>query len=205
LNQPNIEAAIAYALHRLAVELPREMTYHSVAHTRDEVLPAAAELAELAELGERDTRLLRVAAAYHDVGYIERPDDHEICSARVAAQVLPAFAFDAQATEDVMALILATRLPQTPRNLLQALMCDADLSGLASPDFFDRSLDLLRERRALGQSVTDAEWWSQQIDFLAEHHYWTEQAEELREAGKARNLMMLQQRLANVGRARPGT
>ena len=198
LSQPSVDAAIAYALHRLAAELPADLTYHSLAHTRDEVLPAATELAQRAGLGARETALLRIAAAFHDVGYIERPDDHEICSVRILAQVLPVFGFDARSTEDAMSLVLVTRLPQSPRTHLQALMCDADLGGLGSEDFLDRSLDLLAERRAYGYEVTDADWWHQQIDFLSEHRYWTEVAGEWRDAGKERNAFLLRQRLAEA-------
>jgi uncharacterized protein len=198
LNQPNVEAAINYALHRLSVELPPDMTYHCIEHTRDEVIPAAVEFARAAELSERETNLLRIAAAFHDLGFIERPDDHEICSARIAAQVLPAFAFDARSIEQVMSLVLVTRLPQSPRSYLEELMCDADLSGLGNENFSARSAALLQERRALGQTFSQVEWWQEQADFLARHHYWTEIARERRAAGKAINLLRLHQRLAQA-------
>ena len=195
MNQPNIEAAIAYALDRLAAELSGALTYHSIDHTRNEVLPAATELARQAGLGGRDTDLLRVAAAFHDLGFIERPDDHEICSARQAAQVLPAFAFDARAIEEIMSAIVATRLPQSPRNLLEQLMCDADLSGLGSDAFFERSHELLHERRALGNELGPAEWLREQTDFLLNHRYWTVYAETACGPGKARNIARLRERL----------
>jgi uncharacterized protein len=200
LNQPNVGAAIDYALHRLSVELPPHIVYHSVEHTRDEVLVAVAELAQLARLAPQDADALRIAAAYHDLGFIERPDDHEICSARVAAQVLPAFAFASRAVEQVMSLILATRLPRAPRSFLEALMCDADLCALGEDSFHARSADLLRERRAFGQELSEREWWQEQIGFLAQHRYWTDIAEELWAPGKARNLLKLEQRLAELSR-----
>ncbi len=205
MNQPNVEGAIAYALDRLAAELSPEMTYHSLAHTRDEVLATAVEFAHAARLPERDADVLRVAAAFHDVGFIERPSNHEICSARIAAQVLPAFAFDARAIEQVMSLILVTRLPQTPRDFLEELMCDADLSGLGGEDFLERSAALLQERRAFGSAYSEEEWWQEQIAFLAAHHYWTDIAESLRAAGKARNLRRLRGRLTQVVREEPET
>jgi predicted metal-dependent HD superfamily phosphohydrolase len=201
LNQPNFEAAIAYALHRLSAELPAEMTYHSSDHTRSEVMPAAVEFGRLARLSDHELDLLRVAAAFHDLGFIERPDDHEMCSARIAAQVLPAFAFAARAIERVMSLILATHLPQSPRNYLEQLMCDADLSGLGSADFPARSVALLDERRALGQEVAVEQWWREQIEFVAQHRYWTEIAEGQRAAGKARNLEWLRGQLEQAQRS----
>jgi uncharacterized protein len=191
----NVEGAVAYALNRLAVELPADMTYHSLSHTSDDVIPAAMRLADLAGLGKEDTALLRVGAAYHDLGFTESPPEHELCSARIAAQVLPAFGFDARAIERVMGIILATRLPQGPRHLIERLMADADLDGLGRDDFFARSSELLAERRAYGRIVTEEQWWREQIAFLTQHKYWTGYADKLRAEGKARNLALLLERI----------
>ncbi len=155
MNKPNAEGAIAYALTRLAAELPADMVYHSLAHTRDEVLPAAARLGQLAGLPEPDLDLLRVAAAFHDLGYAETQEEHELCSIRIAAQVLPAFGFASRAIEQVIGMIVATRMPQSPRNLLEQLLADADLDGLGREDALQRSVDLLAERRAYGSAIGD--------------------------------------------------
>ena len=114
---------------------------------------------------------------------------------RIAAQVLPAFGFDSRSIERVMGMIMATRLPQTPRHLIERLMADADLDGLGRDDFFDRSAELLAERRAYGRVVTDEQWWREQIAFLTQHRYWTSYAQNLRVEGKARNLKLLLERL----------
>ena len=195
MNVQRVEGAVAYALSRLSAELPPAMAYHSLAHTRDDVLPAAARLAALAGLDRAEAGLLRVAAAFHDLGFAEHPHEHELCSARIAAQVLPAFGFDARATERVMGMIMATRLPQSPRHLIERLLADADLDGLGRDDFFARSAELLAERRAYGRVVTDEQWWREQVAFLSEHRYWTSHAQQLRGEGKARNLRRLQERL----------
>lgn len=203
MKKPDVKGAVAYALGRLAAELPPHVTYHSLSHTRDEVLPAAVELARLARLPARETDLLRVGAAFHDLGYVERPEDHEICSARIAAQALPALAFDSRAIEQVMSLVLVTRMPQSPRNLLEELICDADLSSLGADNFLTRSAALLQERRAFGQELDEEAWWEDQSDFLTRHHYWTQMARNLRTPGKERNLLQLQQLLADSRSDRP--
>ncbi len=197
MNKLNVEGAIAYALNRLAVELTPDLTYHSLAHTRDDVLPAATRLGGMAGLSEADTGLLRVAAAYHDLGYTEHREEHELCSIRLAAQVLPAFGFDSRSIERVLGIIMATRLPQSPRHLIERLLADADLDALGRDDFFDRSAELLAERRIYGRSVSDEQWWREQVAFLSEHRYWTSCAERLRGEGKARNLKLLQERIGS--------
>jgi uncharacterized protein len=195
VNKLNAEAAIAYALNRLAVQLAPDLTYHSLAHTRDDVLPAAARLAAMAGLSEADTGLLRTAAAFHDLGFTEHVVEHELCSARIAAQMLPAFDFDARSIERVIGMVMATRLPQSPRHLIERLLTDADLDALGREDFFSRSHELLMERRAYGRAVTEEQWWREQIAFLSEHRYWTSYAEQLRGEGKARNLQLLKERV----------
>ncbi len=195
MNKLNVEGAIAYALNRLEAELAPDMTYHSPGHTRDDVIPAATRLAQLAGLSEVETGLLQVGAAYHDLGFTEHPQEHELCSVRIAAQVLPAFGFSARAIERVLGMIMATRLPQSPRHLIERLLTDADLDGLGREDFFTRSAELLAERRAYGRVVTEEQWWREQVAFLTEHRYWTSYAQQLRGEGKAHNLRLLQERL----------
>ncbi len=195
MNKLNLEGAIAYALNRLVIELAPDLTYHSVAHTRDDVLPAATRLAAMAGLSEADAGLLRVAAAYHDLGFTEHVEEHELSSVRIAAQVLPAFGLDSRSIERVIGMIIATRLPQSPRHLTERLLADADLDALGRDDFFERSAELLAERRAGGRAVTDEQWWREQVAFLSEHRYWTSCAERLRCEGKARNLKLLREKV----------
>ena len=90
---PDYEAAWLYALRRLERDLPAELLYHGVAHTRDDVVPAAKRLAELEGVTGDDLHLLLTAAWYHDIGYIEQVGDHEMVSCRIAASKLPQFGF----------------------------------------------------------------------------------------------------------------
>src|SRR5512143_3982398 len=119
MSGPDIEQACAYALQRLAHELSPKLFFHSLAHTRDDVVPAALRLAELTGIDGQDAQLLRTAACYHDLGFIERRDGHEQVSARVAATVLPSFGYSPEQVACVVGMIYATRLPQSPANLLE--------------------------------------------------------------------------------------
>ena len=47
MDQPDFKRARQYALERLERELPPTLIYHSLAHTRDDVVPAAERLAAL--------------------------------------------------------------------------------------------------------------------------------------------------------------
>lgn len=195
MDQPAIELAIHYALKRLETELASQLYYHGLAHTRDDVLPAAVRLGELAGISAEEMDLLRVGAAFHDIGFIERRDGHEATGAAIACEALPRFGFAAGQIESICGIILATRLPQTPYTLLEQLMADADLDLLGREDFMARNEVLRLEMAAYGQVFDDNRWYQDQYQFLKDHQYFTTAARSLREAGKQRNIWLLQRLL----------
>jgi CheY-like chemotaxis protein/class 3 adenylate cyclase/predicted metal-dependent HD superfamily phosphohydrolase len=198
---PDYEGATRYALSRLERELSPDYKYHSIWHTRDEVMPAARRLAQMSGLSEEETRLAELGAAYHDLGFVVEPRDHERAGANTAAQVLPGFGFSSEQVALVQGIILATRLPQSPRTPLEDVVVDADLDSLGRPDFPARSAALLAESRIFGSAYTDEEWHTRQLRFLLNHTYFTEAARELRNAGKQENMAWLQGIIASLHRA----
>src|SRR5215218_1267622 len=127
VSQADHAGARAYALNRLANELAPTWVYHSLAHTRDDVLPEAERLAALEGVEGEAALLLCTAACYHDLGFIEQRIEHEIISAHMAAAALPAFGYSPHQIALVERMILATHLPQSPRTLLEQLLADAEL------------------------------------------------------------------------------
>ena len=70
---------------------------------------------------------------------------------------------------------MATKIPQTPHNLLEQIICDADLDYLGSDDYWKISGHLFKEineTTALGET----DWLNIQISFLEQHHYFTQTA-----------------------------
>lgn len=196
MSQPEFEQAIAFALDLLHRELAPELTYHNLWHTRDDVMVAAVAFGQLSRLEAEDLDLLRVAAAFHDVGFVSRYQGHEIASMRIAAQELPQFGFRPDQIEQVIGMIMATRLPQSPRSHLEALLADADLDVLGRDDFFTRNQALRAEHAAFGRRMTDGQWLQQQRDFLQGHRYFTAVARSLRTPTKRTNLALLEAQIA---------
>lgn len=185
--------AVAYALRRLRTELPPHFSYHAAGHTENDVLPAAVRLARLSKLPEDDRQLLEVAAAFHDLGHIRNHLGHEQIGVDLICDVLPRFGFSADDIARVSAMVMATRLPQSPRNEEQALLADADLDSLGREDFLATSELLWRERSALGYDVPWPAWLEGQQRFLRDHRYFTPAARALRDEGKRRNMALLEQ------------
>jgi uncharacterized protein len=192
---PNYEAARAYALGRLEHDLSSKLYYHSLNHTRYEVVPAAERLASIEGLIGEDFQILITAACFHDVGFILQYDGHEGASVRIAAEILPTFGIMPAEVELISRAIMATRLPQSPANLLEEILVDADLDVLGKGDFFPRSKDLQRELTAIGRGMDDVQWYTTQVKFLKGHTYWTAAARNLRDAQKRCNIAHLERLL----------
>lgn len=199
---PDFARAQAYALDRLTRELSPLLTYHSLAHTRDDVLPAARRFADLAGITGEPLLLLETAALYHDLGFVQQRDEHEAVSIALAAAALPGFGYTAEQIAVIGDLIHATRLPQSPASLLAEILTDADLDVLGRADYWTRNDDLRAEWAAYGTVSTDLEWYQGQVTFLSTHRYFTPMARSLRAAQKQANLDGLAVILAEL-QARP--
>lgn len=187
----NFEAARLYALERLEKELPETLFYHSLFHTREEVASAAQRLAAWEKVGYEDTQLLLTAVYYHDLGFVQQSQGHEALSARMAAEILPRFGFLPEQIQAIQGMVMATQLPQTPHNLLEALIADADLDNLGQEAFFKRSQDLRRELAASGVVLSQEEWYTRQLRFMEMHRYFTNAAITLRGPQKEENILRL--------------
>jgi uncharacterized protein len=187
-----------YVWEILATQLPVSLTYHSLEHTMQDVLPAADRLGQMAGLDRGAQLLLRTAALFHDTGFTEQYQQHELASARLAVCLLPQFGYTPEQVSEIEKIILVTQLPQSPKDFLQELMCDADLDSLGRDDFFVTCHNLLEELRSMGADIPLKQWYQRQLDFLSNHHYFTRYAEELRGAGKRANIRALEGQIASL-------
>jgi len=125
--------------------------------------------------------------------------DHERISIQIARETLPAYGFSQQQIERIAGMILATRLPQSPRNRLEEILADADLDVLGRDDFFERNEQLRQEFNTVNPPMHEHAWWSAQIRFLQGHTYFTPAARALRQAGQERHIVLLEQWLRAAG------
>ncbi len=202
MDHPDIDQAMRYVLTRLEQELSPQRVYHNVAHTRNEVVPAAERLATLEGIEGEALLLLRTAAWFHDLGFIRQGAGHEAIGARIAAQALPAFGYRPEHITVIQGMIMATRLPQSPCTLLEQIIADADLDMLGCDEFVTRNHDLRLEMAIYGQVMTDEAWYISQIEFLRGHRYFTAAANASQAEGKERNIRWLGEMLASLRAAK---
>jgi len=183
----NTEAAKAYILAKLKNELPSDRTYHSLEHTLD-VYASVIGIAEQEGVTGEGLALLKIAALYHDSGFTIQNLDHEVAGCLIVRERLPDFGFTGQHIELICDMIMSTRIPQTPRNKLGRILCDADLDYLGRNDFERIGATLFQEMRTYGVLTTEREWNELQVRFLERHRYFTATNKKLREAEKQKHL-----------------
>jgi predicted metal-dependent HD superfamily phosphohydrolase len=188
MTPPDFERARDYARARLIRELAPTLLFHSLAHTSDDVVPAVERFAALEGVAAHDLLLLRTAAWFHDLGYVRQRAEHEAISAEIAADVLPAMGYSADDVEAIRGMIMATRIPQTPNNLREQLLADADLNVLGQPNFLVKNQALRDELAAENMIYTNAAWYGGQLKFIREHRYFTRAAQQLNNPQKAVNI-----------------
>jgi len=170
-------------LDKLERELPKTLYYHNVKHTVDVV--TEVELIGWAEdCTDEEILLLKTAALFHDAGHVISYKDHEERSCEIAREYLPKYGYSQEQIDRICEIIMATKLPPQPRNLLEAIICDSDLDYLGRIDFIPVSNTLYRELSERNMIGTLNEWNKMQLKFLSGHQYFTQTAQNLREVNK---------------------
>ncbi len=174
-------------LKKLKTELPTGLHYHSIYHTLD-VKEAVERLAEMENINGHDKTLLKTAALFHDLGFIKTYDGHEKASADCAKKILPDFGYQEEDIEQIEGMILATEIPQNPKNKLEKIIADADLDYIGRDDIFLIGQRLQYEWKLYGKISSLKEWHEIQLNFLKNHSFFTESAKKLRENKKQENI-----------------
>ena len=160
--------------------LPDGLYYHDLDHTLD-VLEASQRIGSAEGLNFSDLHLLKVAALFHDVGFVDSYENNEHLGAEYAGEHLPSYGYSDLQINKIKSAILATNLHTPPKSIFEQVLCDADLDYLGRNDFNHRSQLLFQELKKWGKIKSEEEWEEVQIKFLAKDHYYTSYSKELRE------------------------
>ncbi len=183
-----------FILKKLKNELPKNLTYHSAEHIKD-VYSSAETIARLEKVDGEDLTLLLTAVLFHDAGFLRQQKDHERVSCEIAAETLPQYDYTPEQIERICGMIQATKIPQTPHNRLEEIICDADLDYLGRDDFFKIGNGLYEELCMYGIIDSEHEWNKLQVRFLEKHKYFTKSARKLRKPKKDEYLAMVRAKI----------
>jgi predicted metal-dependent HD superfamily phosphohydrolase len=155
-------------------KLDPKLTYHNLAHTED-VMRQVERIAKGENISDQnELMLLKIAALFHDSGFLYVYRHHE----EKSCQIMEDFMHDGDCTPSEIArikgMIMATQIPQTPHNLMEQIICDADLDYLGRDDFERISNGLKEEFLEYKVIKNEFDWDPLQIGFFEAHNYFTE-------------------------------
>ena len=165
-------AAKKFILEKLEKELSPQLTYHGFHHTID-VLEVAAELCGHLDISPKDTILVKTAALFHDSGFTVSNVNHEETGCQIARDNLPRYDYSQEDIEKICGMIMATKIPQTPKTPLEEILADADLDYLGRNDFKPIGDTLFEELKTFNVIKTEEDWNRLQIRFLEGHGFFT--------------------------------
>ena len=174
----------------LRSELSGDLFYHEIQHTLD-VLNVCNQYIKREKIDEYNAKLLRIGALLHDIGFTISNIDHEERGVEIAQKLMEEFGFSKNDFNKVKGLILATRIPQNPKNYLEKIICDADLDYLGKSDFYKISNYLFKELKAYSIIKSQKDWDLAQIKFLETHKYHTDFAIRNRQPKKTKRIAEL--------------
>jgi predicted metal-dependent HD superfamily phosphohydrolase len=152
--------------------------YHDFQHSRD-VAEATIEIGKANNLSDDDLETVIIAAWFHDTGYLLGMDNHETESKNIASEFLRSMGVNEKKIAEVGGCIIATKMPQRPTNLMEEVLCDADLHHLSSDEFFAKSELLRKELSARSdKEIKNYKWFKKSLKFLKEHNFFTPYARE---------------------------
>ena len=110
--------------------------YHNLPHTQ-RVVKKVIEISESTEMEKTVLENLEIAAWFHDTGYIDGSENHEVKSVQIATEFLGSKNISEERIQEVAALILATEMKSVPQNISEEIIKDADCAHVASKNFLD--------------------------------------------------------------------
>src|SRR5580692_839900 len=195
-----LEQAAQYVRSFFSSHVNDKLVYHNLYHT-EKVVDAVLTIARHYGLDDRDLFVVSMAAWFHDVGYLTGgARDHEQRGAAMAEAFLGGTGTEGPTIGAIKACILATKLPQNPTNLLENIVCDADLFHLGTDEFPSRNKLMRKEAEALqGRKIDKEEWRKSTIHLLESHHYHTEYCQLLLDEKKQENLKKQKMKMKDAG------
>ena len=176
-------------------DLPNNLFYHGLHHTMD-VLRSAELIGKDEKITEHEMLLLKVSVLYHDAGFIKVYRNHEEIGCEMAKADLPRFGFNTKEIESICGMIMATKIPQNPKNKLEFIIADVDLEYLGTDDFERIGRTLFEEIKIYLGVESERQWNIIQLNFLKNHHYYTSFCKRHRENKKQKHVQEIEKIVA---------
>lgn len=195
MNLELIKKSETFVKNTLSERCPANYRYHNFYHVQ-KVVEAAMNISESEQVTDDEKEIIILACLFHDIGYIDICDGHEIKSCTYARNFLTKENYPEKRIQQIESCILATRIPQQPKNKLEMIVCDADLHHLGSDEFLEVGNNLRYEIEYSNKiHFTDEGWLEKTISFNKSHSYFTDYAKKIFGVKKILNVIRLEQML----------
>jgi predicted metal-dependent HD superfamily phosphohydrolase len=193
-----LAAAEEHVIQFFEEKISPRFVFHDLDHTQS-VVESVLEIGEGYELSDEDLELLQLAAWFHDLGYDQGAEQHEERSMQYARTFLEEHQYAEEVIQKIEGCIKATRVPQSPKNLLEEILCDADLSHLGKSSYWTRT-GKIRQELIMTKNIirSEQEWVEFELNFMLQHRYHTPVASRLYNEGKSKHIRQLYKQKARL-------
>ncbi len=194
-----VKEAHEYVFDLFARKLNDNLIYHSPDHTK-EVLKNAEEISEYLKLGINDLNLLRISALFHDVGFIDIYDGHEEKSVEYVKDFLSGYNIDDEVIQRITRVIIATKVPQHPLDLISKILCDADLMNMSNETDYLNDVELLRKEwiNSGKEKYSKKAFYKVSLDFFKTHEFHTEYGQKILKPMKEKTKEILKKKMQDA-------
>jgi predicted metal-dependent HD superfamily phosphohydrolase len=117
---------------------------------------------------------------------------HEQLSVNISRDFLADNGLDPLYIEQITSCILATMFPQSPKNILEMVLCDADFYHFSRANYPTFEASLRREwETCLNIHYTTEQWNALNLAMLTNHEYFTGYGKIVLQTGKQKNIDIL--------------
>jgi len=190
-----LEQVAQYVTSMFGGHADNGLPYHNKAHTQF-VVDSTIQIANHYQLSDSDFFVVVTAAWFHDAGYLKTREHHERESVKVADNYLRQQGIEQETIARINQCIMATEVPQSPQNLLEEIICDADMFHFGSDNFSEKNKLLRKEIEAATKTeISKEQWRLQTVEFMEQHRYFTDYCNVLLNDKKKQNIDDLKERL----------
>jgi class 3 adenylate cyclase len=169
-----------YVFNTYLNEYPVTLHFHNKSFLK-RVYDHSELLCRAENISEEDILLARTAALLMYTGLKTTYENYEIRSAEYAREVLPEYGYNEGQVTRIYNLILATREPYDPRNVLEQVLIDSKMEYLGRPDYIRMVKLLYLEYKTSGRELPIKEICQMQSVLQDSFSYFTFAAQRLRE------------------------
>lgn len=182
-------------------ELHEHLHYHDIVHT-EYVVYQAGIIGHNSGLNQEELNIVKVAAWFHDSGFVSRSGGHEELSKDIVKKFLSSRKMPKGFIDRVLVCIEATKMPQDPGDdLLAQVLCDADMAYLSEDFYFERTALLRKEwNHESGKNYSKKSYYKETVELFRLHEYYTDYGRRTFSAGKDRNYHRVMKQLDKVAK-----